>query len=390
MNAQEINYAEIDKNSFDLYQKADWENLTLFAEKQSKSVDYYYFNIRVGIAYYNLKEYYKAEKYFSKAVHNYSNDFALVYLYWSYLYMGQTDKAQETYEKLSTEEQNKIQKEKNWIESIYVEGGLKFSDSYLKGDLSYLSLHTFHKLSDKVSLYDGISKINQENEFEKNSQFQLNLFPSFYLNKWISLNTGLVYAKTKSNYETSYDTYTSTTNLDINNFAFYAGISKQYRRVYAELYGYYISQNLTANENSLGQILTTKTSGNTKIAGINLAYLLPLIKNKITIGSMLYSASDSATNNVLLSPYTLLNISPKIWLKASYFSVKETYFVDKSSEIFYTNKNISLGRYAYNFGYNATTHWQFIGTYSLEKVQDSLILSNYNLYSYFLGINYKL
>lgn len=389
ISAQEMSYVDIDKRSFDLYQNSDWNNLVLLAEQYSKSADYYYFNVRVGVAYYNLKDYYKAEKYFSKAVDNNSTDFALLYLYWSYLYLGQPDRAEETYTMLSKEEQTKIHKEKNWIESVYLEGGEKFSNRSSKGNLGYFSINTFHRLTDKISLYDGISTIDQVNEKGKISQFQLNIFPSFYLNKGFTLNTGLLYAKNKGTTENTVNTTVTTANLNINNFAFYAGISKQYRRFYAELYGYYITQNLISSQNQ-GQTNKTITNSDTKIAGLNLAYVLPLFKNKITIGSMLFSASDLETNNFLYNPYAIISISPKVWIKASYYPIKETFYVDKSAGIFFTNNDLDMDRIAYSFSYNVSNHWQFIGTYSKENINEITSLVNYNLNSFFLGINYKL
>lgn len=390
INAQELSYVEIDKRSFDLYQNSDWNNLTLLAEHYSKSADYYYFNVRVGVAYYNLKDYYNAEKYFSKAVNNNSTDFALLYLYWSYLNLGQIDQAEETYKMLSKEEQTKIHKEKKWIESVYLEGGEKFSNRSSKGNLGYFSINTFHRLSDKISLYDGISTIDQVNEKGEISQFQLNIFPSFYLNKGFTLNTGLLYAKNKGVLEYTYNTNALTENLDINNFAFYAGISKQSRRFFAELYGYYISQNINASGYYQNQAYSIITNSNTKIVGINLAYVLPLFKNKITIGSMLFSASDLDTNNLLYNPYAILSISSKVWVKASYYPVKETFYVDKSAGIFFTNNDLKMERLAYSFSYNASNHWQFIGTYSKENINEITSQINYNLNSFFLGINYKL
>lgn len=389
-NAQEISYGEIDQQSFDLYQKSDWKGLALMASKHSKSSDYYYFNVRVGIAYFNLKDYYQAEKYFTKAVNSNATDFALLYLYWSYLNMGQIDRAEEIFKLLSIEEQDKIQKENNWIESIYIEGGQKKSNSTAKGNLNYLSLNTYHRLSDKISLSNGISTIDQTNQQGEISQFQLSTFPSFYIKNGWSINTGFLYAKNSGSSVNTINSITSTTYLDINNFGYYGGISKQFRRINAELYGYYITQNLNTSGRYQGQYLETQINGDTKIAGLNLAYVLPVFRNKLTIGSMFFSASDDYISSFLYNPYAFVSFSPKIWLKTSYYPIKETFFVDKSAGIFFTNNNVDMDRLAFSLSYNPSKHWQFIGTYSKENIKEISPEINYDLNSIFLGINYKL
>jgi hypothetical protein len=61
---QKLNYADVDKKSYDLYTEQKWAELIDFAdEARSNGIDYFYLQARTGIAYYNLKKYRKASDF---------------------------------------------------------------------------------------------------------------------------------------------------------------------------------------------------------------------------------------------------------------------------------------------------------------------------------------
>ena len=63
---EEIATKEIDETTLNYYNNGQWEELISYGEKVKK--DYYYFNIRMGVAYFNLRQYYTAEEFFKKAI----------------------------------------------------------------------------------------------------------------------------------------------------------------------------------------------------------------------------------------------------------------------------------------------------------------------------------
>lgn len=80
----------IDKISYELYENKDWKELAKIGEKAIKSgLDYYYMRMRVGIAWYERKDYIRAIPHFEKALEfNSADDVAKEYLYFSNLFAG--------------------------------------------------------------------------------------------------------------------------------------------------------------------------------------------------------------------------------------------------------------------------------------------------------------
>ena len=88
----QMSFAELDKKTFDLYEKNSWKELRdLGKQGLENGTDYYYLRMRIGIAEYKLRRYTTACKHFRKALEFNTNDpAALEYLYYSLLFSGRT------------------------------------------------------------------------------------------------------------------------------------------------------------------------------------------------------------------------------------------------------------------------------------------------------------
>ncbi len=89
------NFVSLDKATYDYYLKKDWENLITYGNwGLQNGFDYYYLRMRLGIAYYEQKNYRKAIAHFRKALEfNPKETTALEYLYYSYLFSGRKSDA---------------------------------------------------------------------------------------------------------------------------------------------------------------------------------------------------------------------------------------------------------------------------------------------------------
>ena len=100
-------WVEADKESYLLYTSGNWADLADYGQKAADNgFDFYYLNLRTGIAFYQLKKWAKAEKYCLKAIASYSQErvaeenFAQEYLYWTYQQMGYSVEAANVYQQL--------------------------------------------------------------------------------------------------------------------------------------------------------------------------------------------------------------------------------------------------------------------------------------------------
>ena len=132
-NAQDtINSATVEQKSYQLYLDKKWPELIKFGNKAvDLGYDYFYLQMRIGIAYYEKKNYSYAEGHFKKALgFNSADDLALEYLYYCYIFKGRYDEA-----RLLSKQFNDTLAKKIGIDNqsnigfVMVEGGSKNTDS---------------------------------------------------------------------------------------------------------------------------------------------------------------------------------------------------------------------------------------------------------------------
>ncbi|NSW46074.1 MAG: hypothetical protein HPY79_09710 [Bacteroidales bacterium] len=83
-----------DTLTYRLYNQNQWDSVIFHGKNAiNQGIDYYYLRMRIGIAYYSLKQYSQALEHFFKAKEYNSNDIVNEYIYYSYLYSGQIRKA---------------------------------------------------------------------------------------------------------------------------------------------------------------------------------------------------------------------------------------------------------------------------------------------------------
>nr|NQU89727.1 hypothetical protein [Bacteroidota bacterium] len=83
-------FRKIDSLTYSLYQQGKWDKLITVGEKAlGQGLDYYYLQIRVGIAWYEKQNYRRAIPHFEEALKfNLVDQTVLEYLYYSYLLSG--------------------------------------------------------------------------------------------------------------------------------------------------------------------------------------------------------------------------------------------------------------------------------------------------------------
>ncbi|MBU0764438.1 MAG: hypothetical protein KJ607_06365 [Bacteroidetes bacterium] len=128
-----LNFADVDKKSYELYNKKEWKQLCeLCDEAVKKGIDYYYLRMRAGIAFYERKRYMPALKHFEKAKEfNSSDPVMLEYLYYSYLFSGMSFKAKMLAREFPDDLKNKLNiKPDRVFNFIYAGGGTSVNPDF--------------------------------------------------------------------------------------------------------------------------------------------------------------------------------------------------------------------------------------------------------------------
>jgi hypothetical protein len=93
VNAQD--FLSLDKETYNLYMEKKWDDLIRAGKLGLKQdIDYYYLRMRMGIAFYEQKNYKASQAHFRKALEfNQGDPVASEYLYYAYLFAGQSQQA---------------------------------------------------------------------------------------------------------------------------------------------------------------------------------------------------------------------------------------------------------------------------------------------------------
>ena len=366
-NAQEqISFQKMDSLSFYQYSNAKWDDLietNRIAEKNK--IDYFYLNLRVGIAYYYKKMFYRAEKYLSKANEQNSSDkTTLYYLYYAALENNNYFQMSKIHQEVFGDS-TKITKA---IGSINLDAGIKISsNSDVAGNLSNFSVGLSHLPLKNLTLYQSFSSTNQPNNvWGDGKQLQYYLGTSIKLNSnwrfdvashFYKYDAAINYKYDSSFVKTKPPSFPNDFRIDsvFTNHHLFSGNYSQTGAIvhlgitkYSKIFKFspFIQFNLEKNNNDITEFewkeikeekkrpmsppinsITNKDStendilippSNKIVVGASFFYTLPYFNEKFSIGLNIYQPIGKNKIKGTISPFTTVKIG-KSTLFASYF-----------------------------------------------------------------------
>ncbi|MDX2189992.1 MAG: tetratricopeptide repeat protein [Bacteroidota bacterium] len=261
-----MTYRSADSLTYYYYINNDYKNV-IFTGKLAleQEIDFYYLRMRIGIAYYENKNYVKAIPHFEKAISmNPADETVQEYLYYSYMFSGRTEDANDWATSFSKNLQNKIKYKPKIIEVVAVGGGITLNDniallqdSYNKAATDLYNQITFqgknnfvnaflqHKIKNRFHLMYGLSVFNitsrtiirttlkNTDQTFNNNQYQCNFGAFYQFRSGWNIGGGVAYynqsystINTTYNYISGYSFSPATTNT--SNFSLSARIIKQF------------------------------------------------------------------------------------------------------------------------------------------------------------------
>lgn len=434
-------FREVDSTSYALYLEENWKELADYGSKAVKEgYNYYYLNLRVGIAYFNLANYTEAITYFEMAKVNNSNSMvADEYLFWCYYDLGLELDAQKFYKALPDSIQRRMNyKPRKIVESIFMEGGIKFSDDQgAAGNLYYVNANINHQFSPRFSIYQGYNYMQQEAVWGHNQQHQ------YIFNPYINLKRNWVFGATFnfSNYKSFLD-YSDSSERTTHEVTKIPGGGKVVDSMINDHYTYIGEYRQNA---LLTQLNFSKMAGTVLIAphyayyaewvdpnyfrSISSDYTVyegqsPLPPTQTTTGSRTDSAMltekefvwqhqlgvaidntffhrltlGADVNFIVGNGYTRFNISPYFRFKAGKKVVFYGYYCKKGNYVlsmfggkqFFNSYDKIDAKISLTGEFNLSERINIYTTYQFEKITDNLSLRTYNFNSVFIGLKFKL
>jgi len=406
--SQELSYKTVDSTSFYLYDNKKWEELIVFGK--NIELDYYYFNIRMGVAYFNYKKYHAAEKYLKKAIANNKTDFANEFLYETYIKLGEKILAEQVYNQLSDETKKRLNYQKKLFEFAYLELGLKKPSDPFIGKTTFGNLALKHRLGNDIRVFHSFNTYGQRQPELEYGSIQYHVLGSYFFNT-SALSVGTLLASSHND-EKKLDSVQTPDGVGLNEIlntistttnSIYLNYSKRLNRLKINANINYVSQKDSYN-NSITRnpppgappgarpFTESKDSvynSNSLIPSFATSYTPNILKDRVSLGAELFVAFTGNNSYFIVKPYLNLYFSDRLWLNTSYLEVKDHLFSDYSSEVLYNISGLSIKRFSGTLNYIFSEKITSKISFTKERYNISSPRPGFNVNSIFLGIQYK-
>ena len=404
--SQDNSGKNIEKKTLEYFNAEQWKELINFGEENTQ--DYYFFNIRMGVAYFSERQYHSAEKYFKKAIKQQATEYAKEYLFWTYFNLGEIVLAEQVYDGLATETKRNIDYRKTAIESIYLEGGVKSPNTNEIENTYYGNIVLKHRLGKNIKVLHSVNLFLQNDGTQDFNSFQYHLSGTYYL-ETSAFSLGGIYSKSEFTYADSEEITGDFGNLliqnsesasDGNTYSIYANYSRRFNRLRVNANFNYLTQNST-NKNFTklylkddGSLISEdfnnyKTTETVYIPSIGAMYTPAFTKDRLSVGADIFIAITENDTNLIFKPYLNIFVTDQLWINTHYLQVKDHLFADYSSEILYNTPDLSVNRFVSTINYAFSKSIITKLTYTFENYDFTSVDLNYNINSIFLGIQYK-
>jgi hypothetical protein len=418
--AQEnLTLSEIDRLSYDYFNQKKWDELIDLGKQSLKNdIDFYYLQYRLGIAYYNKRNYRKAIPHFETVVNITPEDaIAKEYLYYSYLFGLQVEDARNILESLDTQHREKVSfyNQTNIFNGISLNyKNIAFDDYAInntvvdnltqvtRNSLSYYSVNLFN-YAEKSSIFNfNVSLLSGKNSIydiayspeiidEKMNQYQLYFSWNKHIGKGTNLKFGLTYMSETLDWFGLQQTTTTGNGISPNktliydgtfsNFASFVSFSKTIKNVDFTL----ASSFSRINSNSLMQ------------PSISISYFPSGNASFYTKTDVFYQHNFTYQNdkNIVIKQSINSTISPNFSINIFGMYGEILNFVDDDGMAIYNNLDVL------NYWYGASANYYFSNKVQLyvilrndglinQYTQDNIIIDNpYNTRSILIGMQFN-
>lgn len=374
------NFQSVDSTTYKLYLAEDWRGLIAVSlQAYENGIDYYYLRMRTGIAFYELKRYRRACSEFEMALtFSKKDEVALEYLYFSYLFSGQNERAFFLSRQFTSTMKERLGFDKvKLIEQLHLEGGPSigenvyhknnnsgsdntiFTEDELTGDVWYFALGLRHRLSKRIEVFHSASTLDIEKSqvLEFYDGFVTNDYRiyqrQYYINMGIYLGRGITvtpafhiinvnYDKLGYGFDDSDKIYLESYNYSPTEKVYALSFKKNWGLMDVGLHGSYANLN---NEELIqgGLSMTVYPFGN-----LNYYLTLPLVYQQ-----------NHDWQNFIIDPVIGFKLYNNIWVEGQYTFGKLNNYVENNGYTVYNINDKILSRKGVSLQLLANEHLRF-------------------------------
>jgi hypothetical protein len=182
-----LTFAKVEAQSYSLYKQKNWDELISLGKKAlNQGFDYYYLRYRLGVACFVQKRFRTASVHFEKAITFNSTDEAMEYLYYSYLYSEQYERARWLSKSFSAAARACTGSDKfKSFSFATLEAGIGITDSTTQFDsYYYMQASAGFYVNNRFSIFNAFSYFTQQDFRGITNQYQ------YYINSKVPLKNG--------------------------------------------------------------------------------------------------------------------------------------------------------------------------------------------------------
>jgi len=386
---KQINFKDVDSLSYKYYEELKWDSLITIGKKGLKNnIDYFYLRMRIGIAYYEKQKYRKAAIHFKKALtFNSSDDIAMEYLYFSYLFSGQKEEARALTKRFSLTLSDKLKTNVSRLfDEVHFEGGptlgsnpvmeekgnqqlnpnILLREEELTNDVKYFALGIKHAVSKKIFIYHSISSIDigktQNIEvYNGNIINDYRIFQrQYYLSSGIYLGNGFSLKPSFHYINVNYDKLIYDFDTNNKNKLFI----KQERIIKNDFAASLsLTKNISVFNFELNTVMAKLNNSRQKQLALSTT-VFPLNNLNFYINGTVTLHNNDLIRNIIYEPMAGCKILPKLWLdgfitigRLYNYTEKNAYLVYNITDAIKSRKGLSL-KYVLNDNITFSLHYQ--------------------------------
>lgn len=360
-NAQQLTQEQVDSETYTSFINKEYKTTIKIGKQSLKAgIDFYYLRYRMGVSYYENKNYEAAIPHFEKAKALDGSDSALLeYLYYAYLNSSQREKANLLADTFTDELKVKVEYAPRLFKSVAAEVGIlktnnfdNYKNNNFKGnanfghgtfysDVQFENIFMNNQLSSRFKLQNIISLVtNTSNDIfrfsfpssretiitNKNNYFQWNTIGSYYLKNWtVSAGFGV--------YSSSSISYTApppfppnqpflSEKKNVNSISGSLSISKRLK---------YFEPTLAVSYTNLSELKTISSEG-------SVSYF-PFGNLNLYGNSKIALVSNESVQNTIFTQLIGFKISKKIWLECFGASGNHENYISDNGLFVYNSPN---------------------------------------------------
>ncbi len=379
IQAQETEPTAIDfeTQTFRHYQAKAWPELITTANQALKEGnDYYYLRFRLGIAYYEQKNYRLAQEHFKKALQFNSTDaLSQEYLFYCYLYLDRTEDARKLSNSFSEELKSNLKiDEKLAIDFITFEAGVKspkkipYPSSTINyyDDARYFQIGLKHNISSTFSLYHAGSFYNQDTYFGAINQKQ------YFIQAGIPLKNNWLISPSFHYLALSFTSKVAATGQTNSNYNVKSlQISKAIQKFDLAI-GSTFSNISNANQSNHFASITYSAFGNSKLI--------------LGFTNYLHTSNKYQSLNNAFSPFVYFEPLPSVGINLSYFTNQKNNLIENNGSLVNNSPDLTTTRYTAMANFRLNKVWSLYALYQLENKIEATNSFNYNYNLLLAGI----